>query len=90
MRPRTKLRRHKFERLKPDGKDWNDDLKAARTSHRPEAARRPRKTLLQPLNLIPPPPLLTPDLSFRVDWRVRWPRGHRGAQPLPADAGVVG
>ena len=51
-----KLRRHKFERLKPDGKDWNDDLKAARTSHRPEAARRPRKTLLQPLNLIPPPP----------------------------------
>lgn len=25
-----KLRRHKFERLKPSGKDWNDDLKAAR------------------------------------------------------------
>lgn len=25
-----KLRRHKFERLKPFGKDWNDDLKASR------------------------------------------------------------
>ena len=25
-----KLRRHKFERLKPSGKDWNDDLKAIR------------------------------------------------------------
>jgi len=25
-----KLRRHKFERMKPDGKDWNDDLRAAR------------------------------------------------------------
>lgn len=25
-----KLRRHKFERLKPSGKDWNDDLKAGR------------------------------------------------------------
>lgn len=25
-----KLRRHKFERLRPVGKDWNDDLKAAR------------------------------------------------------------
>lgn len=25
-----KLRRHKFERLKPSGKDWNDDLKTAR------------------------------------------------------------
>lgn len=23
-----KLRRHKFERLRPEGKDWNDDLKA--------------------------------------------------------------
>jgi hypothetical protein len=25
-----KLRRHKFERMKPSGKDWNDDLKTAR------------------------------------------------------------
>jgi hypothetical protein len=29
-----KLRRHRFERLRPDGKDWNDDLKAARDQSR--------------------------------------------------------
>jgi hypothetical protein len=31
-----KLRRHKFERLKPDGKDWNDDLKADRDQSQAE------------------------------------------------------
>ena len=36
-----KLRRHKFERLKPDGKDWNDDLKAARNQSQAGGSETP-------------------------------------------------
>jgi hypothetical protein len=36
-----KLRRHKFERLKPSGKDWNDDLKAARDQSQAEGKETP-------------------------------------------------
>jgi Plasmid recombination enzyme/Toprim-like/Protein of unknown function (DUF3991) len=36
-----KLRRHKFERLKPSGKDWNDDLKAARDQPQAEGRETP-------------------------------------------------
>ena len=72
-----KLRRHKFERLKPSGKDWNDDLKAARDQS--QAGGRETPPQAHEPETDNTPPLLTPNLSFRVDWRVRWPRGHRGA-----------
>jgi hypothetical protein len=37
-----KLRRHKFERLKPTGKDWNDDLMAARDQSRAGGSETPQ------------------------------------------------
>ena len=83
-----KLRRHKFERLKPSRKDWNDDLKAARDQSQAGGRETPPQAHEPETDNTPSP--FDPNLSFRVDWRVRWPRGHRGAQPLPADAGVVG
>ncbi|MBD3805170.1 MAG: plasmid recombination protein [Thioclava sp.] len=52
------LRRHRFERLRPEGKDWNDDLRARRAAAggqgaaapavpaaRPSAARKPPEPL---------------------------------------------
>jgi hypothetical protein len=39
-----KLRRHKFERLKPEKKDWNDDLKAIRSVQtQPRRKERPQQ-----------------------------------------------
>ena len=35
------LRRHRFERLRPEGKDWNDDLRARRASAGGQGAAAP-------------------------------------------------
>ena len=67
------LRRHRFERLRPTGKDWNDDLRAAGTADGAgegtkavmDALRRrmPRRRQRPRPRLMTPPRRLDPFLS---------------------------
>ena len=54
------LRRHRFERLRPTGKDWNDDLRAAGTA---DGAGEGTKAVMDALRRpdASPPPETTPE-----------------------------
>ena len=55
------LRRHRFERLRPTGKDWNDDLKAARRAAGEGTTTKAVMDVLPPG--CPPPPETTPEVD---------------------------
>ena len=56
------LRRHRFERLRPTGKDWNDDLRAAGTA---DGAGEGTKAVMDALRRpdASPPPETTPEVD---------------------------
>ena len=49
------LRRHRFERLRPTGKDWNDDLKAARRAAGEGTTTKAVMDVLRRPDASPPP-----------------------------------
>lgn len=50
------LRRHGFERMRPQGKDWNDDLKAARDQSQSRSGKTPPTDPFTTSQSTPPPP----------------------------------